>query len=60
MYVGIRSYIIYMNMCVLYRYSCNEGMSWSDFSFSSSASTVVWGMNSEPGESTSRVLLVIL
>ena len=39
------------------RYSCNEGMSWTDFAFDANP-IVVWGMNTEPGETTTQVLLV--
>ena len=40
------------------RYSCNEGMSWTDFNFTNSSITI-WGMSTEPGETTTQVLLVI-
>ena len=43
-------------MCI-YRYSCDEGMNWSDFSFMNSP-IVVWGIVTEPGETTTQVLLV--
>ena len=41
----------------VYRYSCDEGMSWRDFDFIND-SIVVWGIVTEPGETTTQVLLV--
>ena len=41
----------------IYRYSCDEGMSWSDFSFTNTSVTV-WGVITEPGQTTTQVLLV--
>jgi len=40
-----------------YRYSCDEGISWSDFTFASS-NIVLLGVRTEPGEITSQVLSV--
>ena len=38
-------------------YSCNEGTTWTDFTFSNKA-TVVFGVITEPGETTTVVRLV--
>ena len=40
-----------------YRYSCNEGMSWREFAFTNTR-TALWGIVTEPGETTTQVLLV--
>ena len=39
------------------RYSCDEGMNWSDFTFAS-FSVVVWGIITEPGETTTQLMSV--
>jgi len=39
------------------RYSCDEGMSWSDFTFASS-NIVLWAVHTKPGETTTQVLSV--
>ena len=57
-YVAIASLICYT--CVeylLYRYSCNEGISWNDFTFTTTP-TVIWGVIPEPGETTTEVTSV--
>ena len=38
----------------IYRYSCNEGISWKNFSFTTTP-TVIWGVVTEPGETTTEV-----
>ena len=40
------------------RYSCDEGRSWNDFSFSNEE-VVVWGVVTEPGQTTTQVMSVI-
>ena len=45
-----------VHMC-LYRYSCNEGMSWTDFNFTD-GSIALWGISTKPGETSTQVLLV--
>ena len=37
-------------------YSCNEGLSWVNFTFTN-VSTVIWGVVTEPGETTTEVTL---
>ena len=55
-YIRSHSMCVQCIMCI-YRYSCDEGMNWSDFSFMNSP-IVVWGIVTEPGETTTQVLLV--
>ncbi|XP_065920049.1 VPS10 domain-containing receptor SorCS1-like [Dysidea avara] len=38
------------------KYSCNEGISWNDFTFTTTP-TVIWGIITEPGETTTEVTL---
>ena len=53
--VLLRTYKMHTYNMHLYRYSCDEGMTWSDFDFMSSR-IVVWGIITEPGETTTQVL----
>ena len=41
----------------MYRFSCDEGIIWRDFDFYN-IPIVVWGVETEPGETTPQVLLV--
>ena len=41
----------------IYRYSCDEGINWYNFSFTD-APVTVWGVITEPGLTTTQVLLV--
>ena len=55
-YIYKTIHIINYNMYVrIYRYSCDEGMTWSDFDFINRP-IVVWGIITEPGETTTQVL----
>jgi len=54
MYVHVYTYIY----AYVRRYSCDEGMSWRDFDFTTRP-VVVWGVVTEPGQTTTQVLLVI-
>ena len=38
------------------KYSCDEGRSWTNFNFTTTA-TVIWGVVTEPGETTTEVAL---
>ena len=38
---------------IFHRYSCNEGMSWLNFTFTDTP-TVIWGVVTEPGETTTE------
>ena len=37
------------------QYSCNEGMSWTSYTFKPSGNMTVWGVITEPGQSTTVV-----
>ena len=39
----------------IYRYSCDEGINWSDFNFTD-APVTVWGVITEPEQTTTQVL----
>ena len=41
----------------MYRYSCDEGMTWRNYNFLDE-NIVVWGIVTEPGEATTQLMLV--
>ena len=54
----VHTYVHY-HLLYIYRYSCDEGMNWSEFEFIN-RSVVVWSVITEPGQTTTQVLLVTL
>ena len=45
-------------MCGQYRYSCDEGMSWNEYYFSTTP-LVVLNIHTEPGKTSTEVVLVL-
>ena len=41
------------------KYSCNEGLSWNNFTYSPTQKMTVYGVITEPGEETTTVRLYI-